>query len=261
MKKKIEIFLLILMMFGLQNFQKIFGNLELSKLIINLICVGFLIIYILYQNYKCVLLNFHKINIRSIVYIVPLVLFSCVVYTKFDISYYKLEFFQNKKTWELLITILAGVFIEELLFRIIVFFNILSSFPNNSKVILRSILYSNIIFGGIHIINFFTLDFDLYSTIAQVFGAFSIGVLFSVVFLKSENIYVAIIIHFLINFNTALSKKYEISKMIENAEPSLLQSIFGLVVIFILYSIPLVISYLIVKYKPIKKIVFLQSIE
>lgn len=257
MKKKIEICVLILIMFATQNFHKFFGNLEVSKLIINLISIGFLVSYTLFQNYKCVILSFYKINIKNLVYTLPLILFGCFVFTQFNISYYTIELFQKKNTWELLNTTLTGVIIEEFLFRVIIFFNILSLFANDRKGILFSILCSNIIFGIIHIINFFTLNFDFFSTIAQVFGAFSIGILFSIIFLKSENIYVGIIIHFFINFNTALSKKIEFTNVTENVEPSLLQNISGLLIIIIIYSIPLIISYLILKFKPIKKISFI----
>ena len=93
----------------------------------------------------------------------------------------------------LLYTILIGIF-EELLCRGWILNKFLKRFNKNRKDVLFSIIMSSVVFGGIHIINYFGGQ-DFYQTIAQIFNAISMGVILGSLYYRTRNIWSCILLH------------------------------------------------------------------
>lgn len=85
-------------------------------------------------------------------------------------------------------------FFEELIFRRGLLIGIRSLIPNYPKTY---ILLSSLLFGLIHLNNLGSQSF--WDTMNQVYMAFSIGVLFSVIYLASGNLLIPILFHTLID--------------------------------------------------------------
>ena len=84
--------------------------------------------------------------------------------------------------------------VEELLFRS----QVLEEFlKNNNKF--KSILYSSIVFGMIHLLNISSLS-SIPTVLVQVVYSFFLGFILGFIYLKSKNIIYPIIFHFLFNF-------------------------------------------------------------
>ncbi len=92
---------------------------------------------------------------------------------------------------------LAIAISEEFLFRGVMFTQMLDSWKNKKNFIWVAILISSIIFGLRHFLNLVTTPNTLITTIGQVLFTFMAGFYLCVVYLRTHNIWVCIIIHFL----------------------------------------------------------------
>lgn len=89
-------------------------------------------------------------------------------------------------------------FNEEFLFRGLILNNLFLRFGKTQNALYKSIWISSICFGLMHIANIFVSSTE--TTIIQMFMAVFGGVLFCGIYLKSKNIWVAVIIHTLLDF-------------------------------------------------------------
>ncbi|MDE7106657.1 MAG: CPBP family intramembrane metalloprotease [Anaeroplasmataceae bacterium] len=86
---------------------------------------------------------------------------------------------------------------EEFLFRGVMFTQMLDSWKNKKNFIWVAIILSSIIFGLRHFLNLITTPNTLVTTIGQVLFTFMAGFYLCAVYLRTRNIWVCIIIHFL----------------------------------------------------------------
>lgn len=86
---------------------------------------------------------------------------------------------------------------EEFLFRGVMFTQMLDSWKNKKNFIWVAIVISSIIFGLRHFLNLITTPNTLVTTIGQVFFTFMAGFYLCAVYLRTHNIWICIIIHFL----------------------------------------------------------------
>ena len=86
---------------------------------------------------------------------------------------------------------------EEFLFRGAMFTQMLDSWKNKKSFIWVAILISSIIFGLRHFLNLITTPNTLITTIGQVLFTFMAGFYLCAVYLRTRNVWVCIIIHFL----------------------------------------------------------------
>lgn len=111
----------------------------------------------------------------------------------------------------LLLECLSVGFLEELLFRYIVF----DYFLLKTKKYKKSILTTSLIFALFHVSNLFSGS-SIYSIINQIEFAFIIGLILQLVFIKTNNLVIISSIHGLINFlgsNSSLTDHLEIQKI------------------------------------------------
>lgn len=90
---------------------------------------------------------------------------------------------------------------EELIFRGIILALLIKVFKNNKATLYYSVLISSFIFAFGHYINLFEEHDNFWGISRQVFFAFSLGIFFSGLFLRTQNIIIPAIVHGLINFS------------------------------------------------------------
>ena len=103
-----------------------------------------------------------------------------------------------------LITMFFIGFNEEVIFRGIILNLFLDKFGNSKKGILISVITSGVIFGSIHIINFFG-GVSIGSVLVQVIEAALLGILFAEIYLLSGNIWIVIAMHALTDVASMMS--------------------------------------------------------
>jgi uncharacterized protein len=90
-------------------------------------------------------------------------------------------------------------FFEEIVFRGIILMLLLKKLEHHKNGVLLSILFSSAIFGLSHIVNFYSgLSFG--DTMLQIGYSFLVGMLWAVMFLKTRNIWLTMILHATFNF-------------------------------------------------------------
>lgn len=93
----------------------------------------------------------------------------------------------------------VGLF-EEIVFRGLLFGVFKKYFGDSKKGIYASVLLSALMFGCIHLENLLVYPDLVISTIAQVISAFFVGVLFAVIYYRTENLLACIILHGVFDF-------------------------------------------------------------
>lgn len=103
--------------------------------------------------------------------------------------------------WQTLPVILLGILSmiaigvrEEVLFRGIIGNSLLFKYGTDKKGLWFAIIVSSLFFGGVHITNIFK-GVELIGLIAQILGAFTAGLFFTAVYLRSGNIWALILLH------------------------------------------------------------------
>ena len=90
--------------------------------------------------------------------------------------------------------------LEEIVCRGLLFGVFKKYFGDSKKGIYASVLLSALMFGCIHLENLLVYPDRVISTIAQVISAFFVGVLFAVIYYRTENLLVCIILHGVFDF-------------------------------------------------------------
>lgn len=121
---------------------------------------------------------------------------------------------------------------EEFLCRGWLFNEFLERFGNTKKGVWYSILISALIFGLIHVANIFTMNQTVVSTIIQVINAFSLGILFGVIYYKTKNIWSIIFLHGLWDFSLCLS---DIAPVFEDVSINMSYSMLSLVFLVLMF--------------------------
>jgi membrane protease YdiL (CAAX protease family) len=100
-----------------------------------------------------------------------------------------------------MISVIAVGVLEEFVFRGIVFPLFIQSFQSKKYVLLWAAFISSFLFGSLHYMNLFSQPGNFIGITSQVFFATSIGVFFCGLMARTENIFISILIHALINFS------------------------------------------------------------
>lgn len=142
----------------------------------------------------------------------------------------------------------VGIF-EELYFRVLIFSLLLYSFQGKKYVYLKSIIGTSVIFGLAHIINYFTKDYHIYSSIIQILAGIGLGILFQTILLRFKNIILVIVLHGLFDYLGVYKRFLYFYKNLNVNEVSsnypfevFLQSLLTISVLLIVFVLP--ISYL-----------------
>ena len=96
-------------------------------------------------------------------------------------------------------TMLLIGFAEEFIFRGVVLNMVVDRFSKTKRGILGAILIESLIFGGVHLMNFFS-GVSLVSACVQAFVAALLGVILSAVYARSRNIWIVVLTHAMTDF-------------------------------------------------------------
>ena len=126
---------------------------------------------------------------------------------------------------------------EEFLCRGWLLNEFLERYGDTKKGVWYSIIISGLIFGLIHLGNFFHGQ-DLVSTVTQIMNASAIGVVFGIIYYKTKNIWSVIILHGLWDFSLFLGN---VSPIIEVTETFNSFSVLGIIFNILMISSQLII--------------------
>lgn len=87
---------------------------------------------------------------------------------------------------------------EEICMRSLILNNLILKYGKSKKEVYKAILISSVIFGVIHLVNIFFIP--PVTVVVQAINAASAGVLFSVIYICSKNIWATIAIHALVDW-------------------------------------------------------------
>lgn len=136
-----------------------------------------------------------------------------------------------------MIMILFVGIIEEVLFRGVVLKCILKKYGNSNCGIIASIVISSFIFGLAHIVTLVIHPQLIMYTITQVIYCTLAGLLFSIVYLRCQNIFVLIVLHSVIDMSSLLPVLfYPSNKLVLTSDTG-----FAELVTYVLLHIPFVI--------------------
>lgn len=93
---------------------------------------------------------------------------------------------------------------EEFLFRGVILNAMLQAWKGKKHYVSASVLAACVIFGLRHLLNLFVTPASLFATCAQVVFTFMAGTYLCAVYLRSQNIWICILIHFCEDFSTSI---------------------------------------------------------
>lgn len=102
--------------------------------------------------------------------------------------------------------ILVGL-AEEIFFRGIIAESILKRFGNSVSGVIFSVILSGIIFGVVHILNFFSGQ-SLEESVIQAIATSMLGILLSAIYVRHRNIFGVAVLHALLDFMTMFTRGF-----------------------------------------------------
>lgn len=146
--------------------------------------------------------------------------------------------------------VLSAAFLEEILFRGLILGLLLHRYYQIKNGALKSIIFSGLIFGCIHILNLWSDDGQsLKGVFNQIYAATGLGVMYGAIYLKTRSIIVLAILHFLSNFFAGVGE-LEIGSILEHRkiiESSILNSILTEFFRIFIFGIPLLIGLFVIR--------------
>lgn len=132
---------------------------------------------------------------------------------------------------------------EEIVFRGLLLNNMIKKWGGNKKGVVKAIILSALVFGGVHMLNIVIAP--PVTVIVQAINAACAGVLFSVIYLRCRNIWAVIIVHMLVDwFALFIEQCFTGATSIVTNELSLLQ---GIIVVVIGSIVPIIFSFIYMK--------------
>jgi len=134
----------------------------------------------------------------------------------------------------------TGIF-EELLFRVIVFTGVLTFFGFQKEKFWKATLITALCFALMHLLNALRPGVHVLGVLNQVVAAFCLGVFFQVVFARTRNILIPVLLHFLFNFYGSRSQFSNVERqLVDNWQ----QFFVSLIVVIAATGIILLLSWL-----------------
>ena len=161
--------------------------------------LGIIFIFLIITDFKFDIFSFKNLKKSLLIIIPPLVI---VVNNLPIIALFVGNAYVTKPFSYILIFIISclGIgFFEELLFRGLIFILILKKFKNDTKGIFWAIIISSAIFGLSHLLNLLA-GAGIGATILQTGYSFLMGCMWSVILLKTKNIWLCAVLHAIYDF-------------------------------------------------------------
>jgi len=221
---------------------------SLRKIIFNtIILIG---IYIIIKKNN---IPFSFINLqisKKIIYYLPIIIYIIIFSGGLSNIDIKMDTVSRSTFFLFCIKIFISALLEEVLFRGLILGLLLNKYFDLKDGILKSILISSLLFGGIHIINIWTYsDSSIQGVFNQIYAASCLGIMYGAIYLKTRSILLLSVFHFFANF-FALSGELHKNDVITNInpiEPPLLQTIIAEIFRLIIFGIPLLVGFFVIK--------------
>ena len=135
----------------------------------------------------------------------------------FNATYYDYKFKTIRKIFSQILCVLANSFFMASIFLGLITNKFAQKYVNRKYGILKSILFPSLIFGMIHITCIFS-NYDIFMALIITLHATTLGILYTTIYFKSNNIYITIIIKTIIdisgNFNFLFLNREEPNEFI-----------------------------------------------
>jgi membrane protease YdiL (CAAX protease family) len=192
----------------------------------------FIITLFLLHNEKIKVSNFNKT--KCLLLIIGIVVFARLYHNvlseseiyKMNIDYFKLTFYS-------LHNFFIGLF-EEFYFRLYIFSLLCSLYKKN---LFKISVLTSFLFAIVHLSNLLLNSYSCNDVVFQVMFAFAIGIFFQILLIKFKNIYIPVLIHFFIDFNSDFSGKFFNVSPKEVNDTGFDYSTFGIVLTFIILTL------------------------
>lgn len=126
---------------------------------------------------------------------------------------------------------------EEIIFRGIMLRTMLNVWKDKEKFLLISMLVCNVIFGFRHLLNLILLPNAVLLTYAQVVFTFMAGTYLCAVYLRTKNIWVCIVIHFMEDFGTSVWEVFSSAAAASSNQDGSIWNALGMVIVQLPYMI------------------------
>jgi uncharacterized protein len=218
---------------------------SLENIIINTVVIA-LCLWLIKKLRFVSFLGLRRFETKHLVYFLPLVFYIVLLGNGTSIFAIDNDVLYTKETFIAVLEKLTSAFLEEIVFRGLVLAMIISRFVERRNGILTSVLLASFIFGTTHLINILTQS-DLltaHGVLKQVYIATCLGVMFSAMFLKSRNIFVLVVGHFIFNLFSILEElKMDTALSASRlGDETALESIIALLLILVIFGIPMFIG-------------------
>jgi len=191
----VAILICLLLIFS-SNFYTLFIKVDSIN---NIICISLKLIFILVALRYIIKNNlekpkFNRLKVKSLLFIPFILIAFSNIITAYFMDSNKLT---NIDKFDIILSLFISIltaFTEELVFRGVLVGEVRK---DTSKT--KTILYSSMIFGGVHLLNISSLA-SIPMTLAQAFYTFFFGLFLTFSYYYSENLIIPFILHFLFNF-------------------------------------------------------------
>lgn len=212
-----------------------------ENIIIN--CFVLLAIYLIIKNTNIPVKFIGKLI--NVPYYIPLIIFLFVFsgggnnIGKFDLISIETLLVYGAETF-------SSAFLEELLFRGLILGLFLFKYNKSKNGIFKAVLFSSLIFGSIHFLNFWSQPgATLKGVFNQIYATACFGFMYGAVYLKTRNLFILAFFHSISNFIGGIGE-IEAANVVENIvrnDPTLLNTIITEIIRLVIFGIPLLIGY------------------
>jgi uncharacterized protein len=183
----------------------------------------------------------------SMIYFLPLLLYVFVFSGGFsDFRSFDFSALNSAKLLVYGAETFTSAFLEEVLFRGLILGLLLHKYTFSKHGIFKSVLLSGLIFGFLHIINVWTMadQMTMQSVFNQMYAAACLGVLYSAVYLKTRNILMLAILHFLTNFFAGIGELGPISDIVatSSGNKTSIEIFLSAIATLVIFGLPLLMG-------------------
>ncbi len=200
----IVLFVMVIITLIIMEFfdNQLFDNLIASKMVENSILRflgGIIFMVIMFRIGLSKLFSFQK-PLKSLLIIIPGLIISINNFP--IIAYFSGRTVLTEPIYTVYLFTIECIsigFFEEIIFRGLILTLLLQKFPKTQKGTFQAVIFSSLIFGFIHLLNLFT-GASFNNTLLQIGYSFLIGMMWAVMYLKTKNIWLIMILHASYNF-------------------------------------------------------------
>ncbi|MDO4229993.1 MAG: CPBP family intramembrane metalloprotease [Capnocytophaga sp.] len=194
-----------------------------------------------------------SLKINHLVYFIPLLLYVIIFSGGFK-SFANFNFSSTPFSTIAIYTFkyFTLSFFEEFLFRGLILGLFLSALPKTKEGVFLSVLLSSLFFGVVHIVNLWSIENQtLKGVLNQIYAATCLGVMYGAIYVRTKNLILLGVFHFLTNFFASIGELNFIQQpeiQVLSTDETLLEIVINEILRLVIFGIPLFIgSFLILK--------------